>query len=41
VAPDWTPDGGAETRLTDGFEHTDGPDFTPDERWNRFPHPSP
>lgn len=33
--------GGAETRLTDGFEHADGRDITPDGRWIWFPHPSP
>lgn len=28
--------GGPETRLTKGFEHTDGPDFTPDGEWIWF-----
>ena len=29
-------DGGAETRLTRGFDHTDGPDYTPDGAWIWF-----
>ena len=29
-------DGGDETRLTNGFEHTDGPDYTPDGEWIWF-----
>jgi Tol biopolymer transport system component len=28
--------GGAETRLTDGSGHSDGPDYTPDGRWIWF-----
>jgi len=28
--------GGSETRLTDGFDHTDGPDYSPDGRWIWF-----
>ena len=29
-------EGGTETRLTDGFEHCDGPDYTPDGDWLWF-----
>jgi Tol biopolymer transport system component len=29
-------EGGSETQLTDGFEHCDGPDYTPDGRWIWF-----
>jgi len=28
--------GGPETRLTEGFEHTDGPDYTPNGKWIWF-----
>lgn len=29
-------EGGAETRLTEGFDHCDGPDYTPDGHWIWF-----